>query len=150
MNSSNIICNPDVVTASYREALENTESDVVARWAKYGLLDGIAEGEKVLLATYYEVAAQVMLRQMNTLSNEFGHFETEAFPLIRVCFVHNIITPTNFGFMLNKMYNNYFELAEAFKTVSGLDYMWTYNENRERLAHEFLTPEAYQLYLYER
>lgn len=155
-----IICNPDNVTYSYQQALENTGLFLAAKWEKFGLLRGY-EGIKnqkacTALATYYEQAALVMLESLPSSGlTSYGIFETVGFPMIRKAFMRDILTPENFGHVLNRMYALVCPYEGRMHDITGFPVHFDMEKHivdttMEIIAREFLTPEAYQIYLYER
>ena len=159
MNSSNIICNPEWLLVSYREALENNGLALVAKWEKFGMLRGYegTENQKkcAALATYYDEAAMVMLKNDTIMNSGYGLFETVTFPLIRKAFAHDILTPESFGHILNRMYQLVGSHEERLHDVTGFPVHFDMEKHivdttMDTIAREFLNPEAYQLYMYER
>lgn len=159
MNTYNNICNPDVVTASYKKALEHNGPALVVKWEKFGILSGLDGLEKqsrcAALATYYDEAAQVMLKSMSISSlDSIGIFEAIAFPMIRKAFVSHILTQENFGHVLNRMYQLVRTCEERLNDVSGFPAHFDMekhiiNITMDTIALEFLTPEEYWSYPYE-
>lgn len=158
MDTPNRICNPDVVTASYQKALEHNGPALVVKWERFAILNGFDGLEKqkacTALATYYDEAAQVMLKSMSISGlDSMGIFEAIAFPMIRKAFVFNILTQESFGHVLNRMY----QLTSVYegRDTTGFPVHFDMEKHvvdtvMETIAREFLTPEAYQIYLYER
>ena len=134
----------------------NRETEVIEKWGRFGLLAGIAsvkaQGE---LAIYMEEAAVAMIANDTVMNAASGVFETIAFPMIRKAYVHDILTPENFGHVLNRMYQLVLAREERLQDVTGFPVHYDMEKDivdttMETIAREFLTAEAYQVYLYER